>query len=121
MAEPGPRSSELLVTREGDIVTVTFNRPAARNAMTWDMYSGLRAVCDEVDGDASVRVLVLRGAGGKAFVAGTEISQFTSFATGEDGIRYERDLDACMDRLERVQKPVIAQVEGPAVGGGFRI
>jgi enoyl-CoA hydratase/carnithine racemase len=116
-----PSADEVLVDRDGPIVTLTFNRPAARNAMTWNMYERLTQVCDEVDADPSVRVLVLRGAGGKAFVAGTDITQFQAFDSAEAGIEYERDGDERMDRLERVGKPVIAQVEGYAVGGGFKI
>ena len=114
-------SDEVLIDRDGPVVTLTFNRPEARNAMTWAMYERLSQVCDEVDADDSARVLVLRGAGGQAFVAGTDISQFTAFETAEDGIRYERDGDEHMDRLERVRNPVIAQIEGPAVGAGFKI
>ena len=112
---------EILVGRDGPIVTVTFNRPAARNAMTWGMYDGLYEACEEVDADDSVRVLVLRGAGGKAFVAGTDIGQFTAFTSGEDGVRYERDLDRSTGRVALVRKPVIAQVQGFAVGGGLAI
>jgi len=114
-------TEEVLVTRDGSIVTLTFNRPAARNAMTWAMYQRLEETCEEVDADDSVRVLILRGAGGKAFVAGTDIGQFTTFASAEDGLAYERDEDRRIDRLERVRKPVIAQIEGFAVGGGFLI
>jgi enoyl-CoA hydratase len=114
-------SDDVLVDRDGSIVTLTFNRPSARNAMTWNMYERLSQVCDEVDADSSVRVLVLRGAGGKAFVSGTDISQFQAFDSAEEGIEYERDGDERMDRLERVGKPVIAQIEGYAVGGGFKI
>ena len=116
-----PTQDETLVTRDGPVVTLTFNRPEARNAMTWGMYDRLYQVCEEVDADDSVRVLVLRGAGGKAFVAGTDISQFKVFDRAEDGIAYERDGDKRMARLESVRKPVIAQIEGFAVGGGFRI
>jgi enoyl-CoA hydratase len=115
------RPDEVLVDRDGPVVTLTFNRPEARNAMTWAMYERLSQVCDEVDADDSVRALVLRGAGGAAFVSGTDISQFTAFDTAEDGIAYERDGDERMDRLERVGKPVIAQIEGVAVGAGFKI
>ena len=75
-----PTQDETLVTREGPVVTLTFNRPEARNAMTWGMYDRLYQICEEVDADDSVRVLVLRVAGGKAFVAGTDIS----FETAED-------------------------------------
>jgi enoyl-CoA hydratase/carnithine racemase len=112
---------EVLVARDGAIVTLTFNRPEARNAMTWGMYQRLYQVCEEVDADDSVRVLVLKGAGGKAFVAGTDISQFTKFKDGEDGIKYEKDGDKRSGRISKVKKPVIAQIEGVCVGGGFGI
>jgi len=121
MVNPTTDGDDAIVARDGAIVTLTFNRPEARNAMTWQMYQRLHEVCDEVDGDETVRVLVLKGAGGKAFVAGTDISQFSAFQGGEDGLRYERDADRNMDRLARVRKPVIAQIEGFAVGGGFGI
>ena len=84
-------SDHVIVERSGAIVTLTFNRPEARNAMTWEMYERLYQTCEEVDGDDSIRVLVLKGAGGKAFVAGTDIGQFTEFKDGDDGLRYERD------------------------------
>lgn len=112
---------EILVSRDGRIVTLTFNRPEARNAMTWGMYQRLYEVCEEVDADEGVRVLVLKGAGGKAFVAGTDISQFTQFKDGEDGIKYEKDGDKRSGRISRVKKPVIAQIQGVCVGGGFGI
>ncbi|MBC7803222.1 MAG: enoyl-CoA hydratase/isomerase family protein, partial [Candidatus Parcubacteria bacterium] len=86
--------------------------------MTWEMYKRLYDTCEEVDADDSIRVLVLKGAGGKAFVAGTDISQFTEFKSGEDGLRYERDGDRRTGRIARVKKPVIAQIQGYAVGGG---
>jgi enoyl-CoA hydratase/carnithine racemase len=106
---------------DGPLAFLTFNRPEARNAMTWEMYESLVAACDRVDGDASIRVFVLRGAGGKAFVAGTDIAQFRNFTDREDGLKYEERLDHVLDRLERVTKPTIAQVEGVAAGGGCAI
>src|SRR5258706_9107564 len=105
----------------GPIATLTFNRPEARNAMTWEMYDALVDACERVDRDEALRVLVLRGAGGKAFVAGTDISQFRTFADRQDGLKYEERLDAVLDRIERVAKPTIAQVEGVAAGGGCAI
>ena len=111
---------EVQFTSEGPVAFLTFNRPDARNAMTWPMYDALAAACDQVDADERVRVLVLRGAG-DAFVAGTDISQFTSFATGDDGIAYERRMEQIIDRLERVAVPTIAQVHGVAAGGGCLI
>ena len=106
---------------DGSIAILTFNRPEARNAMTWEMYDALAAACDRVEQDAGIRALILRGAGGKAFVSGTDISQFREFRTQEDGIGYEQRLDATLDRLERLSKPVIAQIEGVAAGGGCAI
>jgi enoyl-CoA hydratase len=106
---------------DGPVATLTFNRPDARNAMSWEMYQALVDACDRVDSDPAIRVLILRGAGGKAFVSGTDISQFQSFRDREDGIKYEERLDHVLDRLERVAKPVIAQVQGVAAGGGCGI
>ena len=106
---------------DGPIATLTFNRPEARNAMTWEMYESLVAACERVDGDAAIRVFVMRGAGGRAFVAGTDIAQFQNFNNRDDGLKYEERLDRVLDRLERVTKPTIAQVEGVAAGGGCAI
>src|SRR4051794_11432185 len=118
---PGAREAEddIIVTRDGPVMTILFNRPQRRNAMTWAMYDRLHAACDEVDDDDSIRVLVLRGAGGKSFVAGTDISQFTAFETKEDGLEYERHGEKRSGRVEMVKKPVIGCIEGFAVGGGF--
>jgi enoyl-CoA hydratase len=106
---------------DGSTATLTFNRPEARNAMTWEMYEALVAACDRADADPSIRVLVLRAAGGKAFIAGTDISQFQTFSNRDDGLKYEERLDSVLDRLERVAKPTIAQIEGIAAGGGCAI
>jgi enoyl-CoA hydratase/carnithine racemase len=116
-----PRTDELLYERRGAIAILTFNRPDARNAMTWDMYQGLFDSCEQVDTDDRVRVLVLRGAGDKAFVAGTDISQFKKFTTPQHAIDYEKSQNRNIGRLERVQKPTIAMVRGFAVGGGASI
>jgi enoyl-CoA hydratase len=89
--------------------------------MTWEMYQALVDACDRVDRDDALRVLVLRGEGGKAFVSGTDIAQFRDFRHRSDGIRYEERLDAVLDRLERVTKATIAQVQGVAAGGGCAI
>jgi len=106
---------------DGPLAILTFNRPDARNAMTWEMYQALVDACDRVDTDADVRVFILRGAGGKAFVAGTDIAQFQTFRDRDDGLKYEEKLDHVLDRLERVSKPTIAHVQGVAAGGGCAI
>jgi enoyl-CoA hydratase len=71
------------------VAHVRFDRPWSGNAMTWAVYDGLTGGCSEINGNSSVRVAVLRGAGGKAFVAGTDIAQFRKFADANDGVAYE--------------------------------
>ncbi|MGZ8649930.1 MAG: enoyl-CoA hydratase/isomerase family protein, partial [Solirubrobacteraceae bacterium] len=70
----------------GPAAWVTFDRPTAHNAMTFEMYEALFEACERADADDDVRAMVLRGAGGMAFVAGTDICQFLEFASGEDGL-----------------------------------
>lgn len=111
---------EALFTSDGPIAFLTFDRPEARNAMTWPMYDALVEACDSVDADPNIRALVLRSTG-VAFIAGTDIRQFSAFTSGDDGIAYERRIDAVIDRLERVPVPTIAQVQGVAAGGGCAI
>lgn len=113
-------SSNVVWDIDGSVGTLTFNRPQARNALTWDMYEALTDACEQVDASPELRVLVIRGAGG-AFAAGTDIGQFRDFTTGGDGVEYEQRLDAVIDRLERVACPTIAAVDGAAVGGGCAI
>ena len=113
-------TSRTLFTVEGAVAFLTFNRPEARNAMTWDMYEALVEACDRVDRTEAVRLFVLR-AEGKAFIAGTDISQFSRFASRDDAVAYERRIDSVIDRLERVSAATLAQVQGVAAGGGCAI
>ena len=106
---------------EGSIASVTFDRPEARNAMTWAMYEALSRIAEQLHRDASVRVVRFRGAGGRAFVAGTDIGQFLEFRSGDDGLAYERRIDACIGLLESLPMPTVAVLEGWAVGGGLAI
>lgn len=107
--------------RDGVIARITFDRPEARNAMTWSMYEQLAAACDRVRGDSEVRVAVFRGAGGKAFVAGTDIGQFREFKSGEDGVDYERRMSEYFGAVEALPVPTVAAIEGWAIGGGLMI
>ena len=107
--------------QDGPLAFLTIDRPEARNAMTWDMYQAVSDHCTAFASDDSARVLVLTGAGGKAFVAGSDIAQFRDFSTPEDGLRYERRLDAVLDGLEALAKPTIAVIDGVATGGGVAL
>src|SRR5262245_30942560 len=109
----------LRVERDGRVTILTFNRPEARNAMTFEMYERLYDRCDQLDQDPEVRVLVVRGAGDKAFVSGTDIRQFLEFRTREAGLQYEGRSTRVLGRLHRMTKPTVAMVQGDAVGGGL--
>jgi enoyl-CoA hydratase len=106
---------------DGAIATVTFDRPQARNAMTWAMYQELGDICERLRADDTVRAVVFRGAGGEAFVAGTDIEQFRAFKSGDDGVAYERRIDEGIARIETLPMPTLAVIEGWAVGGGLAI
>lgn len=120
MTDPHAAEAPLLVERHGPALHVTFNRPEARNAMTFEMYAGLAEAVRTLDADPALRVLVLRGAGGRAFIAGTDIAQFRGF-TGEDGVAYEARIDEVLGVVENAQKPVLAIIDGHCVGGGLGI
>ena len=114
-------TSDVLFEQQGPVAWVTFNRPQARNAMTFVMYDTLVRICDAVEGDPGIRVLVLQGAGDKAFVAGTDISQFQAFTDPQHALDYEERMDGVIARLETLSRPTIALVRGYAVGGGASI
>ena len=114
-------SQEILFEVEGQVATITFNRPEAMNAMTWNMYDRLVGYCDELDRNDAIRVAIFKGAGDRAFVSGTDIGQFRSFTNPQDAIDYERRTGEVTGRLERVRKPTIAMVHGVCVGGGAAI
>lgn len=111
-------AEELIAERRGAVQWVIFNRPEARNAMTWHMYERLVQVCGEVNEDRSVRAMVLTGAGGKAFVSGTDIAQFRSFTTEQHALDYEARGNRVMRTLESVRVPTIAAIAGACTGGG---
>ena len=114
--------TEVELERRGPALWVTFNRPEAHNAMTFAMYESLFEACETADADDAIRVLVLRGAGEKAFVAGTDIRQFADFdETGEDALAYEATIDRIVGRLETVGKPTVALVDGFAMGSGLAL
>lgn len=114
--------SELLITRKTapsgqHWVEVVFNRPERRNAFTAAMYAELHELWGELAADSSVRVVVLRGTGGKAFAAGNEISDFLA----QDAVSYEASIRAMFDRLFALPQVTVAAIDGVAVGGGLAV
>jgi enoyl-CoA hydratase len=112
---------ELIFERKGAVAWITFNRPQARNALTWNMYDRLEQACHDVNADRALRAVVLTGAGGQAFVAGTDIGQFRAFKTEQDALAYEARGNAVMRTLESIRVPTIAAIAGPCTGAGAAI
>jgi len=106
--------------RAGGVLWLTFQRPKARNAMTFEMYDVLEQTARRAKDDAAVTALVVTGAGG-AFVAGTDIAQFADFKTAEQAYAYEERMDRVLGALESVRKPTIAAIAGATTGGGLAI
>jgi enoyl-CoA hydratase len=111
-------TEELLYDIRDGIARVTFNRPQARNALTFAMYERLAEICGAVNQDRSIRALILTGAGDKAFAAGTDISQFRAFKTPQDALDYEARIDRVVGSIEECRVPVIAAIAGACTGGG---
>jgi enoyl-CoA hydratase/carnithine racemase len=114
-------TQELIYDKRGDTGWITFNRPQARNALTFAMYEGLAEICGRVGTTHEAKVLVITGAGDKAFAAGTDIAQFKSFKDGEDGVAYERKMERILETIERCPVPTIAAIAGFCTGGGAGI
>jgi len=93
MNAPVPANEDLLYKVEDGIAHLTFNRPQARNALTFAMYERMAAICGEVNADHSIKAMILTGAGDKAFASGTDISQFRAFKTAQDALDYEARID----------------------------
>ena len=112
---------DLLYEVRDGIARVTFNRPQARNALTFAMYDRLAEICEEANQDRSIKAMLLTGAGDKAFAAGTDISQFRAFDKPQDALDYEARIDRVLGALERCRVPTVAALRGACTGGGAGI
>ena len=109
MNENASPNTDLLYEVNDGIGRIIFNRPQARNALTFGMYERLAAICEAAAGDRTLKVLTLTGAGDKAFAAGTDINQFRTFNTPQDAIGYEARIDRVLTTLEQCRVPTIPQ------------
>jgi enoyl-CoA hydratase len=121
MSETIPLEDELIYDIRDGIGRITFNRPQARNSLTFQMYERLAEICEGAGKDGSLKALVLTGAGDKAFASGTDINQFKAFKTPQDAIDYEARIDRVLGMLERCHVPTIAAIAGVCAGGGAAI
>jgi enoyl-CoA hydratase/carnithine racemase len=114
------RNDILFELRDG-IGRITFNRPQARNAFTFAMYERLAEICAQANDDRAIKVLVLQGAGDKAFASGTDINQFRAFTTPQHAFDYEARIDRVLTQIEECRVPTIAAITGACTGGGAGI
>ena len=121
MSDEKSVADDLLYEARDGIGYVTFNRPQARNAMTFAMYERLTEICETANEDRSIRAILMTGAGEKAFAAGTDISQFRTFSTAEDALDYESRIDRVLGAIEMCRAPTIAAIDGACTGGGAAI
>jgi enoyl-CoA hydratase/carnithine racemase len=111
---------ELTYAVDDGIGVVTFNRPKARNALTFGMYERLAEICAGAPTDGSLKALIITGAG-KAFAAGTDISLFRDFSGADDGLAYEAKMESVIAKVETCPLPTIAAISGACTGGGAAI
>ena len=113
-------SDKILIDRDGAIVTITLNQPQKRNAMSLGMFQAIGEAMTTLDADESVRCIVFRGAGGKAFGAGADISEFeTVRGTKAAAKAYAETSNAALDGVMACRHPTIALIEGLCIGGGL--
>jgi enoyl-CoA hydratase len=111
----------LLIADEGAIRTITINRPDQLNALNRATIDELDRALNEAEADKNVRVLIITGSGAKAFVAGADIKEFAHFSVEEGKALSANGHNKLFDHVERLNKPVIAAVNGFALGGGLEL
>src|SRR6201985_3764550 len=121
MNAPVPSTEDLLYSVEDGIARITFNRPQARNALTFAMYEQMAAICEAANTDRSIKAMILTGTGDKAFASGTDISQFRAFKSAQDALEYEARIDRVLGALETCRVTTIAAIAGACTGGGAGI
>ena len=113
---------KMLAHREGSIGWITFNQPERHNAVSLAMWQALEVIVDHFERDPEIRVVVVRGAGNKAFVSGADISEFETQRSGEEATRhYNETSQRAMRRLREMGKPTLAMIQGYCIGGGVAV
>ena len=115
-------SEKMLSRKDGRIGIVTFNNPEKHNAVSFEMWEAAEKILEDFVADPEVRVIILTGAGGKAFVSGADISRFESERASEEAVqRYNALVDKVYSRIYQMPKPTIAMIRGFCIGGGLNL
>src|SRR5688572_20504736 len=113
-------SEKMLSRKEGKVGIMTFNNPEKHNAVSFEMWSAAEGILEDFLNDPEIRVVVLTGAGGKAFVSGADISKFADERQSEQAVqRYNALVEAIYSRIYEMPKPTIAMIRGHCIGGGL--
>jgi enoyl-CoA hydratase/carnithine racemase len=121
VAEP-PVEQRLLAKREDGVAHIIFNNPAKRNAVSLDMWERMTKLLGEFAEDPALRVLVISGAGGKAFVSGADISKFESQRSSKEAVAHYNAIGArAYETIYNFPKPTIAKIQGYCIGGGCNL
>ena len=115
-------TQKMICEKEGGVGWMTFNNPARRNAMSLEMWTAVEIILDEFELDDEIKVIVMKGAGEKAFVSGADISEFKQRrSNAEAAAEYARISEGARARLNTVKKPLIAMIQGYCLGGGMAV
>jgi enoyl-CoA hydratase len=115
-------SERMIAQKDGAIGWMIFNNPERRNALSLDMWQAMPVILEEFERDPAIRVVVLKGAGDKAFVSGADISQFEKQRSSAESIaQYDKIAEAANAKLAECRKPVIAMIHGFCIGGGVGV
>ncbi len=115
-------NDKMLSRKDGKVGIMTFNNPEKHNAVSLEMWEAAEKILDDFVVDPDVRVIVLTGAGGKAFVSGADISKFESERASEEAVqRYNALVDKVYSRIYQMPKPTIAMIRGFCIGGGLNL
>ena len=121
-AQDAPVEQKLLAERDGGVATITFNNPARHNAVSLEMWLRMQELLAEYASDPSLRVLIVTGAGGKAFVSGADISKFESERSTKEAVaHYNANSAKAYELLFNFPKPTIAKISGYCIGGGVNL
>ena len=113
------QTGKMLSRKEGKVGYVTFNNPERHNAVSLEMWEAAEGFLEDFKNDGNIRVVVVSGAGGKAFVSGADISKFEKERSTQEGVdRYNTAVDSAYNAFYRFPKPTIAMIRGYCVGGG---
>ncbi len=109
------------LTKDGGVACITLKRPEKLNALTMEMIKSLEQAARDVDADPTIRVAILTGAGEKSFCAGGDIADWSSYAAEDFALTWVRHGHRAFDALARIRQPLIAALNGHALGGGLEI